>query len=81
MKKNIRIVLLGELILFIVIFLCIILTGGQGLSLILCFIDSTSLILIMMFLIPGLIIMGEWKDLKAGITGKRKTRSVLIQKC
>jgi flagellar motor component MotA len=62
MKKNIRIVLLGELILFAVIFLFIILTEGQGLSLILCFIDPTSLILIMMFLIPGLIIMGEWKD-------------------
>jgi len=62
MKRNIRIVLLGEIILFIVIFLLNILMGSGGLSAVLYFIDPPSILLILMFLIPGLIIMGEWKN-------------------
>ena len=62
MKANIRMVLIGELILLVVIFLFMILVGGAGLSSIVWFIDFPSIILIILFLIPGLLIMGVWKD-------------------
>ena len=62
MKKNIRFVLAGELILFIAVFMFNILLGGWGVASIAWFIDLPSLLLIVLFLIPGLIIMGEWKD-------------------
>ena len=60
--KNIRVVLLGELILLIVICLFNILMGGWGLSSIWWFLDLPSLVLIIIVLIPGLLIMGVWKD-------------------
>lgn len=62
MKKNVRMVLLGELILFIVIFLFNLMIGSWGLSALSWFLDIPSLLVIAMVLIPGLIIMGEWKD-------------------
>ncbi|MBR5979268.1 MAG: hypothetical protein IK029_00570 [Oscillospiraceae bacterium] len=62
MKKNIRVVLIGELILFIAIFLFNLLMCSKGFSAILWFIDLPSLILIALVFIPGLLIMGEWKD-------------------
>ncbi len=62
MKKNIRLVLLGELLLFIAVFLFNILLGKWGMSAITFFIDLPSLLLILFILIPGLIIMGEWRD-------------------
>lgn len=62
MKKNIRTVLLGELILFIAIFLFNVIMGSWGLSAIVWFLDIPSLLVIAMVFIPGLIIMGEWKD-------------------
>ena len=60
MKKNIRIVLLGELVLLIAIFLLCLSNGA--ISSIIWFVDYPSMILIALALIPGLIIMGEWKD-------------------
>lgn len=60
--KNIRVVLLGELILLIVICLFNILMSGGGLSSIRWFLDLPSLVLIIIVLIPGLLIMGIWKD-------------------
>ena len=60
--KNIRLVLLGELVLFWVIFLFCVLFGGWGLSTILWFLDPPSLLLIAFVLFPGLLIMGAWKD-------------------
>ncbi|WP_408070170.1 hypothetical protein [Butyrivibrio sp. JL13D10] len=60
--KNIRLVLLGELLLFIGLFLFNILFGGWGLSAILWFLDLPSFLLISIVLIPGLIIMGAWND-------------------
>ncbi len=62
MKKNIRIVLLGELCLFIAVFAINILLGGWGVSVIFWFLDLPSLIIIALVLIPGLFIMGEWSD-------------------
>jgi flagellar motor component MotA len=62
MKKNIRLVLLGELLLFIIVFLILTLGTGFGTSAILWFLDLPSIIVILLILIPGLIIMGEWKD-------------------
>ena len=62
MKKNIRLVLVGELILFIGIFLFNILMDNSGISQIAWFIDLPSILLIALVLIPGLVIMGEWKD-------------------
>ena len=60
--KNIRLVLLGELLLFLVIFLFSVLLGGWGLSAISWFLDLPSLSLIAFVLFPGLLIMGVWKD-------------------
>lgn len=60
--KNIRVVLLGELLILIVLFLFNILMGGWGLSSIWWFLDLPSLVLIIIVLIPGLLIMGVWKD-------------------
>lgn len=64
MKKNIQLILLGELILFLAVFLLTIAIGNTGLELsaITWFIDLPSLILIILILIPGLLIMGEWKS-------------------
>ena len=60
--KNIRLVLLGEFLLFLVIFLFSVLLGGWGLSAISWFLDLPSLSLIAFVLFPGLLIMGAWKD-------------------
>ena len=62
MKKNIRFVLLGDLCLFIAVFAFIIIMGGWRISAVLWFLDPPSLIIIALVLIPGLLIMGEWKD-------------------
>ena len=62
MKKNIRLILIGELILFVVIFALNLLMGSWGLSSVAWFLDLPSLLLIVLILIPGLIIMREWKD-------------------
>ncbi len=75
MKRNIRIVLLGQLLLVILVFALLIIGGGFDLSAVAWFIDLPSLILILLFLIPGLIIMGEWKDfIKAFSVGIKKYR-------
>lgn len=70
--KNIRLVLLGELILFVAVFAINILFGNWGMSALAWFVDLPSLILIALVLIPGLLIMGEWKDfIKAFSVGIR----------
>ena len=75
MKKDIRMVLLLELLLFIVVFLISTLGTSFGFSAIAWFLDWPSLILVMLVLIPGLIIMGEWKDfLKAFSVGIKDFR-------
>ena len=58
--KNIRVVLFGELILFVVLFAFAL--SNATISSVLWFVDFPSLILIALALIPGLIIMGAWKD-------------------
>ena len=60
MKKNIRMVLLGEMLLFLAIFLFILFFSAWGLSTIVWFLDLPSLLCIILILIPGLIIMGEY---------------------
>ena len=60
MKKNIRVILFGELVLLILIFLLCLSNGA--ISSILWFVDFPSMILIALVFIPGLLIMGEWKD-------------------
>ena len=60
--KNIRLVLLGELLLFLGIFLINIFLGNWGLSAITWFLDLPSLLLIAFILFPGIAIMGAWKD-------------------
>ena len=70
MKKNIRVVLLGELVLLILIFLLCLSNGA--ISSIIWFVDYPSMILIALALISGLVIMGEWKDfIKAFSVGIR----------
>lgn len=60
--KNIRMVILGELLLFVIVFAVQIVFGSFGLSAVLWFLDLPSLLLILLILVPGLIIMGEWRD-------------------
>ena len=70
MKKNIRVILFGELVLLILIFLLCLSNGA--ISSIIWFVDFPSMILIALALIPGLLIMGAWKDfLKAFSVGIR----------
>lgn len=70
MKKNIRVILFGELVLLILIFLLSLSNGA--ISSIIWFVDFPSIILIALALIPGLLIMGAWKDfLKAFSVGIR----------
>lgn len=77
MKKNIRTVLLGEFILFIAIFLFNVIMGSWGLSAIVWFLDIPSLLVIAMVFIPGLIIMGEWKDFTRSFSVGIKQYSLL----
>ena len=60
--KNIRLILVGELVLFIIVCLFIIMVCGGGIPAIGFFLDIPSLLFIIMILIPGLLVMGEWKD-------------------
>ncbi len=60
--KNIRLVLLGELILFAVVFLFNVAMGTGGLEAVRWFIDIPALLVIIMILIPGMMIKGVWKD-------------------
>ena len=70
MKKNIRVILFGELVLLILLFLLCLSNGA--ISSIIWFVDFPSMILIALALIPGLLIMGAWKDfLKAFSVGIR----------
>ena len=70
--KNIRFVLIGELFLFIVVFMINILGGSWGMSAVLWFLDLPSFLLIALIFVPGLLIMGEWKNfIKAFSVGLR----------
>ncbi len=62
MKKNIRLILIGELVLFVALFIFNVVLGSGGMSAVAWFIDPPSLLMILMVLIPGLIVMGEWKN-------------------
>ena len=70
--KNIRLVLIGELLLFIAVFMMTVLGGSWGMSAVLWFLDLPSILLIVLIFVPGLLIMGEWKTfLKAFSVGIR----------
>ncbi|MBQ3795918.1 MAG: hypothetical protein IJJ64_07050 [Butyrivibrio sp.] len=75
--KNIRLVLIGEILLFFGIFLLNILMGGWGSSAILWFLDLPSLLLIALVFFPGLIIMGVWKDFVKAFSVGIKSFSLL----
>ena len=69
MKKNIKTILLGELLLLVAVFAfnVIVTSGFYGFS---WYLDIPSIILMFVFLVPGLMIMGEWKNfLKAFSVG------------
>lgn len=57
--KNIKLVILGEILLLVVTFLFNIFVCGGNIT---WYLDIPSIILILVILIPGLIIMGAWKD-------------------
>ena len=61
MKKNIRTVLLGELILLVAVFAfnVLVTSGVGGFS---WYLDIPSIVLMFVFLVPGLMVMGEWKN-------------------
>ena len=58
--KNIRIVLFGELVLLLIVFFFSL--SHAGISSVSWFLDLPSIILILLMLIPGLVLMGAWKD-------------------
>ncbi|WP_026510850.1 hypothetical protein [Butyrivibrio sp. LC3010] len=75
MKKNIRMILLGELLLFIILFTVLMVGGSYGMSAVWWFLDFPSLLIILLVFIPGLMIMGEWKDfLKSFSVGIKEYR-------
>jgi hypothetical protein len=62
MKRNIRWILLGEVILIAAVFgFCIAISEDRTSNLPLFF-DGISLLIIALFLVPGLMITGEWKN-------------------
>ena len=70
--KNIRLILLGELVLIIIMF-SFLLWLDQGISSLAWFIDIPSLLMILFMLVCGLVIMGEWRDfIKAFSVGIRQ---------
>ena len=77
MKNNIRVVLIGELLLFVAIFIFNIILGTWGISAIAWFFDIPSLLMILMVLIPGLLIMGEWNDFMRSFSVGIKQYSLL----
>ena len=79
MKKNIRVILFGELLLIAAVFLYNI-SINSGLSSIAWFIDLPSILLILLILIPGLLIMGEWKDfIKAFSVGIKESLKISLR--
>ena len=78
MKRNIRLVLLGELVLFIVLFVFnLLICTGDPLASLAYFLDIPSLLLILLILIPGLLIMGEWKNFTKAFSVGIKEYSLL----
>lgn len=74
MKKNIRVVLVGQLVLIAAVFIFNV-VSSFGVSSMIWFIDMPSILLILIVLIPGLLIMGEWKDfIKAFSVGIKEYR-------
>lgn len=57
--KNIKLVILGEILLLVVAFLFNVFVCGGNIT---WYIDVPSIIMILIVFIPGLIIMGAWKD-------------------
>lgn len=75
MKKNIRTVLFGQLLIVVLVFVFLIAMANGDASVALWFIDLPSLITLLLILIPGLIITGEWKDfIKSFSVGIKKYR-------
>ena len=73
--KNIRFVVLCELLLFAAVFVLNIIMGNWGFSAIIWFLDLPSLMIIVLVLIPGLLIMGAWNDfVKSFSVGIRQYR-------
>ena len=78
MKKNIRVILAGEFILLAALFVfSVVLCSEDPGSAIAWFADIPSLLIILLVLIPGLIIMGEWKDFVKSFSVGIKSYSLL----
>ncbi|RKM59384.1 hypothetical protein D6855_10835 [Butyrivibrio sp. CB08] len=75
--KNIRLVLLGEFLLFLGIFVFNVLIESGGLSAVVWYIDLPSILIIALVLIPGLLIMGAWKDFTKAFSVGIKPYSLL----
>lgn len=73
-KRNVKLVLLVELVTLIIVFVLIkILYMGAGTKGMEWFLDAPTFIGILLFVIPGLIVLGEWKDFwKACSVGRKK---------
>ncbi len=77
MKKNIRVILIGELLLFVAVFLFNMALGSGGNPVFIWFMDVPSILMILLVLIPGLLIMGEWKDFIKAFSVGIKSYSLL----
>lgn len=73
MKRNIRIVLLGELVILLAVFTVLILLCNDPSGVIAYFFDLPSFLLLTVVLITGLLLTGMWKDFfKAFSVGIRR---------
>ncbi|MCR5640730.1 MAG: hypothetical protein K6G04_05170 [Lachnospiraceae bacterium] len=62
--KNIRGILLGELLFILLVFGLVLFACGGNLVSITWYLDIPSLLFMLVFTIPGLMIMGVWKDFR-----------------
>lgn len=79
MKRNIRFVLLGQLVLLIILFVfnLVLCMGNEWFYALTLYFDIPSLLLILIILIPGLIIFGEWKNFTKAFSVGIKEYSLL----
>jgi len=74
-KKNVKLVLLLQLVVLVVAFMWIKITNMGARSSLIYFIDSPTLISLLLFTVPGLIALGEGKDfLNALSVGQKEYR-------
>ena len=75
--KNIRLVLLGEIVLLVLVFCLLLVFCDGGLYGVTNYWDIPSILIMVIIMIPGMMIMGTWKDFKKSFSVGIKEYSLL----